>query len=216
MNKQGVAFLVLLLLAVMQCGFGQTVYQLPFASSGNSIELTVSNTATIPLAGVKIEATNVPSWLKFTATEQRIALLKAQQEMAATFTFSVDKSAPVQKSQTLKFILSAPTGEKWTKEITVAVSPPDHFELFQNFPNPFNPTTIISYQLVADSRVTMKIFNLLGQEVATLVDGQRQAGYHGERWEARGFASGTYIYQLLLIDEKGNRQIARKKLVVLK
>jgi hypothetical protein len=116
----------------------------------------------------------------------------------------------------LKFILSAPTGEKWTKEITVAVSPPDHFELFQNFPNPFNPTTIISYQLVADSRVTMKIFNLLGQEVATLVDGQRQAGYHEERWEARGFASGTYIYQLLLIDEKGNRQIARKKLVVLK
>ncbi|MBF8295285.1 MAG: 5'-nucleotidase protein [Bacteroidetes bacterium] len=165
MNKPTAALIFLLLIAIMQCGIAQTVpnksvtgqtpdnstrgqaYQLPFASTGNTIELSVANTATSPLVGVKVEATEIPPWLKFTATEQRIALLKAQQEMIATFTFSVDKTAPVQKNQTLKFVITAPSGEKWTKEITVAVAPPDKFEVYQNYPNPFNPTTAIGYQL---------------------------------------------------------------------
>src|SRR5512136_2797082 len=133
-----VAFIFLLFVAMMQCGIAQTVpnsvgpvpapkdgsagqvYSLPFASSGNTIELTVANTATTPLTGVIVNAKEIPPWLKFTATEQRISLLKAQQEMAATFTFSVDKTAPVQKNQTLKFVITAPSGEQWTKEITVA------------------------------------------------------------------------------------------------
>ena len=96
--------LVALMVVVSSIAVGQTTYQLPFASSGNTIELAVANTAAIALAGVKIEATDLPSWLKFAAAEQRIALLKAQQEIPATFTFSVDKTAPVQESETLKFV----------------------------------------------------------------------------------------------------------------
>jgi len=88
--------------------------------------------------------------------------------------------------------------------------------LLQNYPNPFNPATAISYQLSADSRVSLKVFNLLGQQVATLVDGERQAGHHEERWDARGFASGMYVYQLSPTDEKGNRQIAREAMMLLK
>jgi hypothetical protein len=208
-------FLVVLLLLCSICA-AQTVYQLPFASSGNTVDLVVANIAKTALVGVKVEATNLPSWLKFAATEQRIALLNANEELPATFTFSVDKAAPVQKSHTLKFVVSAPTGEKWTKEITVAVAAPEKFQLFQNYPNPFNPATMISYQLPTDSRVSLKIFNLLGQEVATPVDGQRLAGDHEERWDARGFASGMYVYQLSLSDEKGDRQIARKAMVLVK
>jgi flagellar hook assembly protein FlgD len=224
MNRQSVAFVVLLLIGAMQCGMGQTTYQLPFASSGNTIELSVANTATIPLAGITVEATNVPSWLKFTVTEQRIALLKAQQEMATTFTFTVDKTAPVQKSQTLKFVISAPTGESWTKEITVAVSPPDKFEVYQNYPNPFNPSTTISYQLsapsgvegTANSRVSVKIYNMLGQEVASLVDADRTAGYHQEVWDGTRCSSGVYVYQFIATDEQGKKQIARKRMLLLK
>jgi hypothetical protein len=58
----------------------------------------------------------------------------------------------------------------WTKEITVAVAAPNKFEVFQNYPNPSNPTTAISYQLTANSSVSLKVYNLLGQEVASLVD----------------------------------------------
>lgn len=234
MNKGTLGFIVLLLLAAMQCGVAQTessssvsgqaptnnvrgqVYQLPFASSGNNIELSVANTATIPLAGVKVEATNVPPWLKFAATEQRIAMLKAKEELSATFTFAVDKAAPVQKSQTLKFVISAPTGEKWMKEITVAVAAPDKFEVYQNFPNPFNPTTAISYQLSAVSRVDLRVYNLLGQEVASLVDADRLAGYHQEIWDATRHSSGMYVYRLIATDEHGSKQVAHKRMVLLK
>ena len=234
MNKPTAALIFLLLIAIMQCGIAQTVpnksvtgqtpdnstrgqaYQLPFASTGNTIELSVANTATSPLVGVKVEATEIPPWLKFTATEQRIALLKAQQEMIATFTFSVDKTAPVQKNQTLKFVITAPSGEKWTKEITVAVAAPAKFDVYQNYPNPFNPSTAISYQLTANSTMSLKIYNLLGQEVASLVDGDRLAGYHQEMWDATRCASGVYIYQIIATDEHGTKQIAHRRMLLLK
>ena len=194
----------------------QTTYQIPFASSGNTIELAVANTATIPLTAVKVEATNLPSWLKFDATQKSIGLLKAQQEIPATFTFSVDKTAPVQKSQTLKFVISSPTGEKWMKEITVAVAAPEKFEVFQNFPNPFNPSTTISYELTANSKVNLKIFNMLGQEVASLVDGDRLAGYHQEVWDATRCSSGVYVYQVIAADDHGTKQIVQKRMMLLK
>jgi hypothetical protein len=234
MTKGTWVFITLLLVAVMQCGIAQTatngsvsgqapnsgtsaqIYQLPFASSGNTIELSVANTATIALVGVKVEATNLPSWLKFAATEQHIAVLKANQEMAATFTFAVDKTAPVQKNQTLKFVISAPSGEQWTKEITVAVAPPMKFEAYQNYPNPFNPTTAISYQLTANSSVSLKIYNMLGQQVASVVEGDRLAGYHLESWDATRYSSGMYIYRLIATDERGSKQIAHKRMLLLK
>jgi hypothetical protein len=233
--KQGTMTLVfLLLVAVMQCGIAQTIpsstasgqaqimgasvkaYQLPFASTGNTVELTVANTAATPLTGVKVEAREIPAWLKFSVTEQRIALLKAQQELPATFIFSVDKTAPVQKNQTLKFVITAPSGEQWTKEITVAVAAPEKFEVFQNYPNPFNPSTAISYQLSAVSMVRLSIYNLLGQEVAMLVNEGQLAGYHQETWDATRCASGVYVYQLIVTDESGSRQVARKRMLLLK
>jgi len=224
MNKQTASLAILLIIAVMQCGIAQAVYQIPFASKGNTVELTVANTASTPLTGVKVVATEVPAWLKFTSTQQRIALLKARQEMSATFAFSVDKTAPVQMNQTLKFVITTPSGEQWTKEITVAVAAPEKFEVYQNYPNPFNPSTAISYQLPAPSgvegsavsRVSLKIFNLLGQEVASLVDGNRLAGYHQEVWDATRCASGVYIYQLIATDERGSKQIAHKRMLLLK
>ena len=229
-------FLLLLLASLMQLGMAQItgtnagpapsaqVYSIPFASEGNTIEITVANTAALAVAGVKITATNVPTWLKFAGLEQKVGLLKPQQEAPATFSFSVDKMAPVKQNQTLKFVISAPTGETWTKEITIAVSSPEKFEVFQNYPNPFNPSTTISYQLTANSKVNLKIFNMLGQEVALLVDGDRLAGYHQEVWDARQTAgglagrlsSGVYVYQLVASDDHGTKQVARKRMMVLK
>ncbi len=78
---------------------------------------------------------------------------------------------------------------------------PDRFEMGQNYPNPFNPTTIIPYQLPAATLVRLEVFNILGQHVETLVDGERAAGFHTAQWDAtdaagKAVAAGVYLYRL--------------------
>ena len=78
---------------------------------------------------------------------------------------------------------------------------PESFTLGQNYPNPFNPSTLIPYQLAASSQVRLEVFNLLGQRIATLVDGERSAGFHTATWHAtdaagRAVGAGVYIYRM--------------------
>ena len=191
-------------------------YELPFASANNTLELAVENTAALNVAGVKVTAQNIPAWLKFTGTEQTIEQLDGKQEKTTTFSFSIDKTAPVKRVQTLNFQITSSDGQTWSKEIRISVNPPDRFELFQNYPNPFNPSTAISYQLSADSRVSLRIYDLLGREVATLVDDDKSAGYHQETWNAAPYSSGMYIYQLTYTDQQGNSQFHRKTMLLVK
>jgi len=73
---------------------------------------------------------------------------------------------------------------------------PREFALYQNFPNPFNPLATIGYDLPARSRVSLRVYNMLGQVVATLVDETEDAGHRSVEWHAADFASGVYFYQL--------------------
>jgi hypothetical protein len=72
---------------------------------------------------------------------------------------------------------------------------PDHFALFQNYPNPFNPSTTISFALPLRSQVTISIYNVLGQRVAEIINGELERGYHAVRWNA-GAASGVYFCRM--------------------
>lgn len=74
---------------------------------------------------------------------------------------------------------------------------PDEFALAQNYPNPFNPTTTIVYDVPVDGRVTLHVYNVLGQEIATLVDEPVRAGRHFVEWNAVGVSSGVYFCKIV-------------------
>ncbi|RPI00524.1 MAG: T9SS C-terminal target domain-containing protein [Ignavibacteriae bacterium] len=106
---------------------------------------------------------------------------------------------------------------------------PARFALEQNYPNPFNPTTSITFCLPDKKTVTLKIYDLLGREMAMLLHGQQSAGVHTVQWNASGFPSGIYFYRLTAVpltgggltpDGSRNGQsssfIETKKLVLLK
>lgn len=73
---------------------------------------------------------------------------------------------------------------------------PHEYHLYQSYPNPFNPSTKIKFALPERAKVNLSIYNLLGEKVAELVNGELTAGYHETQWNASGFASGVYIYRL--------------------
>jgi hypothetical protein len=81
---------------------------------------------------------------------------------------------------------------------------PSTFALLQNYPNPFNPSTAIRYQLPVDSRVTVTIFNLLGEKLETLVDGTQNAGFKSVEWNAAKYGSGIYFYRLEATPAEGS------------
>ena len=103
-----------------------------------------------------------------------------------------------------------------TKGITTGVkneptAVPAKFDLAQNYPNPFNPTTTINYSVPQTGAVSLKVYNLLGQEVATLFTGVQQIGNHSVTFDGSKFASGIYFYRL----QAGTNSMT-KKLVLMK
>ena len=76
----------------------------------------------------------------------------------------------------------------------------DRFELCQNYPNPFNTSTVMRYYLPEPRRVVIKVYDLLGREVKTLLDEERGSGLHYAVFEAEGLASGVYVYTIFAGD----------------
>ncbi|MFQ5637725.1 MAG: amidohydrolase family protein [bacterium] len=89
-------------------------------------------------------------------------------------------------------------------------SAPGAFRLDQNYPNPFNPTTTIPFSLFRKEHVTLKMFDVLGREVATLIDGEFTAGEHSAVYHAERLTSGVYFYRL-----KSGREVRVRKLLLL-
>jgi len=88
---------------------------------------------------------------------------------------------------------------------------PASFDLSQNYPNPFNPSTKIDFTIPSSSQVVLKVFNVLGQEVASLVNGTMTAGSHTVTFDASKLASGVYLYKIT-----AGSFVSTRKMVLLK
>jgi hypothetical protein len=88
---------------------------------------------------------------------------------------------------------------------------PKTYNLFQNYPNPFNPATTIKFQIPMRGWVTLKVYDILGREVTTLVNENKIEGFYNITFDASRFASGVYVYQLRV-----NDYVSSKKMILLK
>jgi len=109
-------------------------------------------------------------------------------------------------------------GVNWNYGPTIILSPtaigdelvPTKFSLSQNYPNPFNPSTTINFALPISTEVSLKVFDILGREIATLVNEQMAQGIHTIQFDAKHLASGVYFYQL----EAGKFRTVKKMMLL--
>jgi plastocyanin len=132
-------------------------------------------------------------------------------------------------NQTFRFVITAPGVHNYVctphqaqgmvgsitatpvSDVNDESNPLEDFILSQNYPNPFNPATIIKWQSTVGSHQTLKIYNLLGKEVATLVNEYRPAGIYEIEFNATELTSGIYFYKL-----QADNYIATRKMILLK
>ena len=100
---------------------------------------------------------------------------------------------------------------EYSKEIEVAINTPSTAALHDNYSNPFNPTTTISYEVPAQVQVSLMVYDMLGREVSTLVDADQPAGRYEVTFDASGLPSGTYLYQLIAGNEKVTKKLILAK-----
>jgi len=113
-------------------------------------------------------------------------------------------------------VLITGCGGGFCKEVDPIKELPNEFSLSNNYPNPFNPNTQISYALPEASNVSIKVYNIMGQEVATLVNRNESAGVHEITFDAGGLSSGVYIAKMVASGFSGKQFIRELKMQLLK
>lgn len=103
------------------------------------------------------------------------------------------------------------SGAAKTDDVLASSEVPGAFTLEQNYPNPFNPATVLAYTLPEDSQVRLRVFNVLGQEVATVVDAYQEAGRHERTFDAAQLSAGVYLYTI-----RAGRFVATRRMTLLK
>jgi len=204
--------ILLITLITIGTTYSQTIYEVTPGTKSNEIKLTIANISeTNPAANVEVNLSKKSSSLNFSRESETIDMIEANAVAKASFTFDVNRNAQINRKDTVEFMITSSDGIMMTKQFIFSYTGPKEFKLEQNFPNPFNPTTKIQYQLPQDAKVTLKVYDILGSEVATLVNEEQEAGYKEIQFNGSNIASGMYVYRL-----QASNYISTKKMMVVK
>ena len=137
------------------------------------------------------QASGLPSWLSFNAQTRTFQGTPPQTVRLITIGITVNDLLLASASTTLRMAVVAPL-----TDVDNSPTSPTKYELCQNYPNPFNPTTNIRFEIVDLEFVSLKIFDVLGREVATLMNEDKPKGNYNVTWDASHMPSGIYFYRL--------------------
>ena len=207
--------LALILLATAT--FAQQAYELTPGVKGNQIVLQIVNTSATETASLPkpLQRRGLKNLTFRDVSEETIAL-KPKEEKEIIYTFDVNYTADISKPDTVEFLITDNKTIHLTKQFVFTYAQPKEFGLEQNYPNPFNPSTKIRYSIPnVGARcivpVQLKVYDILGNEVATLVNEEKAVGYYEVEWDASRVASGVYIYRLA-----SGSFVSTKKMMILK
>jgi hypothetical protein len=204
--------------ALAQVPSQEAIHKVAASSQKNQIVLTVANESRSQDAfALEVRAVKVPAGIILPNKVQTVKTLPAAQEAECAFQFDVARSVKIGAKDTLEFLVQDHQGGRWMKQVIVQYTGPANYKLEQNFPNPFNPSTTVYYDLPLDSRISIIVYDILGREVTRLVDRIEEAGYHDVHFDAHNLASGAYIYRMQADPIAGGKGFSDvKKLIVLK
>jgi hypothetical protein len=175
----------------------------------NKISLNVVNRWDNNLVNLKcrINSENIPEWLKITNNSPSITIEKGcKSDKSISLTLDV-KNPPENTFFEVPYTLTDEKGNSWYFSFKVVANGNSgkettfDYALFDNFPNPYNPSTVIRYSLKENIKTKLVIYNMLGQLIRTLVNDNQKAGIHGIEWDSKDnngnkVSSGVYFYQL--------------------
>jgi uncharacterized delta-60 repeat protein len=193
-----------------EAGFGDGAYDLVLDGAGNIYVTGSSQSPSVStdFLTIKYNAGGEEQWVAryagptFFDLAQAIALDGSNNVIVTGYTVDIG----VSYWTTVKYV-QVPVTSVEDRQVPV----PTEYVLFQNYPNPFNPSTTIRFDLPKASLVTLKVYNLLGEEVETLVNERRPAGSYTMNWIAGGLAAGVYLYRL-----QAGEFTETRKLVIIK
>ena len=188
---------IALIIFIVGMANAQTIYEVTPGVKGNQIVLQLANTSVSEnVIDLNVKVVKGSDNIKFSQPERSIKNIEKGKEEEAVFEFAVAYNVKASATDTIEFLITNGKSVYQTKQFVLKYATPTEYKLEQNFPNPFNPSTVIRYQLPAKILATLKIYDMLGKEVAVLVNEENEAGYHQVEFNGSGMASGVYFYAL--------------------
>ncbi|MFC1508699.1 FlgD immunoglobulin-like domain containing protein [Candidatus Omnitrophota bacterium] len=176
----------------------------------NDITLSVCNNFNFDIDGLKltIDREKLPHWVSVKHYDSSLDVERGNSKAGKITLQLVIMNAPELESATIPLIIQDDDGNIWKSAFTVSVTSVDElknscaYSLLENYPNPFNPETSITYTLAKEGRTKLEVFNFIGQKIRTLVDTSQTPGMHRIIWDGKNdsgqqVSSGLYIYRLI-------------------